>query len=63
MLRNNADVRRCSYSELGLPVFVHTTKRENKSAMFNILMVISFGFLWFMFRTSSSSAEPNFKSL
>ena len=23
MLRNNADVRRCSYLELGLPVFRH----------------------------------------
>ena len=28
MLRNNADARRCSYLELGLPVIAHEQKRD-----------------------------------
>ena len=34
MLRNNADVRQCSYFELGLPLAVHTINKAQDSSTF-----------------------------
>ena len=39
MLRNNADVRRCSYFELGLPVL--TADRERKGKLVPALLRIT----------------------
>ena len=40
MLRNNADVRRCSYFELGLPVVQVDYKRGHRSAFSNIAFFV-----------------------
>ena len=34
MLRNNADVRQCSYFELGLPLAVHTINKAQDGNTF-----------------------------